>query len=147
MHSLLLLLVENSPLADWARQMKRPAALAQHDYGPMNAPGRKRRCVHSLQSLSRQYGRSYILLVMFLSFQRVISELYRPITAKLRHMILACQFYKLTPKIRGALPPQKKWGPKHAKFRSVPPGAHAPLPATTDATPILALATHRRSNL
>jgi len=35
----------------------------------------------------RSNGRTYKILVMFLSFQRVVSELPRPITAKLRHMI------------------------------------------------------------
>jgi len=35
----------------------------------------------------RSNGRTYKMLVMFLFFQRVISELPRPITAKLRHMI------------------------------------------------------------
>jgi len=35
----------------------------------------------------RSNGRSYKMLVMFLFFQHVISELHRPITAKLRHMI------------------------------------------------------------
>jgi len=38
----------------------------------------------------RSNGRSYKMLVMFLFFQRVISELPRPITAKLRHMIGTC---------------------------------------------------------
>ena len=39
----------------------------------------------------RSNGRSYKMLVMFLFFfQRVISEIPRPITAKLRHMIGTC---------------------------------------------------------
>ena len=56
------------------------------------------------------------MLVMFLFFQRVISELPGPIAAKLRHVDQnLCLFYKLTPKIRGALP-QKNWGPKTCKI-------------------------------
>ena len=38
-------------------------------------------------------GRSYKMLVMFLFFQRVISEFPRPITAKLRHMIGTCVYF------------------------------------------------------
>ena len=38
-------------------------------------------------------GRSYKMFVMFLFFQRVISELPRPITAKLRHMIGTCVYF------------------------------------------------------
>ena len=41
----------------------------------------------------RSNGRSSILLVMFLFFQRVISELPRRITAKLRHMIRTCVYF------------------------------------------------------
>jgi len=40
----------------------------------------------------RSNGRSSILLVMFF-FQRVISELPQPITAKLRHMIRTCVYF------------------------------------------------------
>ena len=47
------------------------------------------------------------MLVCVSFFQRVMSELPRSITAKLRHMIGTCvSFYKLTPKIAGALPPK-----------------------------------------
>jgi len=41
----------------------------------------------------RSNGRSYKMLVMFSFFQRVISELPQPITAKLRHMIAACVYF------------------------------------------------------
>ena len=43
-----------------------------------------------IRSPVRSNGRSYKMLVMFSFFQRVISELPRPITAKLRHMIGTC---------------------------------------------------------
>ena len=51
-----------------------------------------------------------MLVMFFFFFQRLISELPRPITAKLRHSPhdrCLCLFYKLTTKIRGALPPTK----------------------------------------
>jgi len=65
--------------------------------------------------------RPYKMLVMFSFFQRVISELPRPITAKLRHMIAACVYFiNWLQKFGEPSPPQKKnWGPKHAKFRSI----------------------------
>ena len=64
----------------------------------------------------RSNGRSYKMLVMFLFFfQRVISELPRPITAKLRHMIGTCvNFINWLQKFGG--PPQKIWGPKTCKI-------------------------------
>ena len=55
------------------------------------------------------------MLVMFF-FQRLISELPRPIALKLCHMVgIWLNFIIPLPKIRGALP-QKIWGQKHAKF-------------------------------
>jgi len=61
------------------------------------------------------------MLVMFsLFFQRVISELPRSDHRETSpHDRNLCQFYKLTPKIPGALPPKKFGGQKHAKFRSI----------------------------
>ena len=42
----------------------------------------------------RSNGRTYKMLVMFFFFfQRLISELPRPIAAKLRHMIAACVYF------------------------------------------------------
>jgi len=64
-------------------------------------------------------GRSYKMLVMFLFFQRVISELPRPITAKLRHMIGTCVYFINWLQKFGELSPQKIGGQKHAKFRSI----------------------------
>jgi len=56
------------------------------------------------------------MLVMFLFFQRVISELPRPITAKLRHMIGTCVYFINCLHKFGELSPQKNWGPKTCKI-------------------------------
>jgi len=61
------------------------------------------------------YGRSSVLLVMFLLFStrnlRAPSTDHRETSPHDRNL---CQFYKLTPKIRGGLlPPQKKVGAKN----------------------------------
>jgi len=59
------------------------------------------------------------MLVMFSFFS---TRNLRPPSADHRetspHDCSLCLFYKLTPKIRGALPPQKKknWGPKTCKI-------------------------------
>jgi len=50
------------------------------------------------------------MIVMFSFFRRQISEADRRET--LPHDRNRCQFYKLTPKVRGALPP-KKFGAKN----------------------------------
>ena len=88
--------------------------------------------VSQLQHLSLYYiiirppvygsnGRSYKMIVMFLFFStrnlRAPSADHRETSPHDRNM---CLLYKLTPKIRGALPPPKKnGGQKHAKFRSI----------------------------
>ena len=65
----------------------------------------------------RSNGRTYKMLVMFLFFQRVISEIPRPIAVKLCHTIgIWFCFIMQVQKFGGALP-QKIWGQKHAKFR------------------------------
>ena len=65
------------------------------------------------------YGRSSVLPVMFSFFStrnlRAPSANHRETSP---HDRCLCLFYKLTTKIRGALP-QKNWGQKHAKFRSI----------------------------
>jgi len=65
----------------------------------------------------RSNGRTYKMLVMFLFFfQRVISEIPRPITVKLCHMIANWSYFIIQlPKFGGALP-QKIWGPKTCKI-------------------------------
>ena len=64
----------------------------------------------------RSNGRSYKMLVMFLFFRRQISELPRPITAKLCHMIGTCvNFINWLQKL-GELSPLKNWGPKTCKI-------------------------------
>ena len=54
----------------------------------------------------------------FFFFQRVISELPRPITAKLRHMIGTCVYFINWLQKFGelSLPPKKKLGPKTCKI-------------------------------
>ena len=53
---------------------------------------------------------------LYLFFQRVISELRRSITAKLRHMIGTCvNFINWLQKFRGRSP-KKIWGPKTCKI-------------------------------
>jgi len=52
----------------------------------------------------------------FFFFQRVISELPRPITAKLRHMIGTCVYFINWLQKFGELSPQKNWGPKTCKI-------------------------------
>ena len=70
---------------------------------------------HFVRPPVRSNGRSYKMLVMFLFFQRVISELPRSITAKLRHMI-GTWLQKFG---GGGHSPKKIGGQKHAKFRSI----------------------------
>jgi len=53
------------------------------------------------------------MLVMFLFFQRVISEFHRPITAKLRHMIRTYVYFINSLQKFGELPPPKKNGAKN----------------------------------
>ena len=64
-------------------------------------------------------GRPYVLPVMFSFFQRVISELPRPITAKLHHTIRTCVYFINWLQKFGDLSPPKNWGQKPAKFRSI----------------------------
>ena len=68
----------------------------------------------------RSNGRTYKMLVMFSFFStrnlRATSADHRE---TLPHDRNRCQFYKLTPKIRGALPPLKNWGPKTCKISFV----------------------------
>jgi len=64
----------------------------------------------------RSNGRSYKMLVMFSFFQRVISELPRPITAKLRHMIADCVYFINWLQKFGEPSPQKNWEPKTCKI-------------------------------
>ena len=69
-------------------------------------------------------GRTYKMLVMFLSFFFSPRVLRFPSTDRpetLPHDQNLAVFYKPTPKIKGALPPppQKIGGQKHAKFRSI----------------------------
>ena len=64
----------------------------------------------------RSNGRSYKMLVMVLFFSP--PNLRAPSADRretLPHDRNLCQFYKLTPKIRGA-PPLKNWGPKTCKI-------------------------------
>ena len=61
--------------------------------------------------------RSYKMLVMFLFFQRVISEIPLPITVKLCHMIGNWSYFIIQLQKFGGSPPQKKnWGPKTCKI-------------------------------
>jgi len=69
----------------------------------------------------RSNGRSYKMLVMFLSFffsPRVlrVPSTDRPETLPPDRNL--AEFYNASPKIRGHSPP-KNWGQKHAKFRSI----------------------------
>ena len=58
--------------------------------------------------------------MFLLFFQRVISELPQPITAKPRHMIGTCvNFINRLQKFEERSPHQKNGGQKHAKFRSI----------------------------
>jgi len=66
----------------------------------------------------RSNGRSSVLPVMFF-FQRQISELPRPIAAKLCHTIGIWFNFIMQVQKFGGLSPQKIWGQKHAKFRSI----------------------------
>jgi len=62
-------------------------------------------------------GRSYKMLVMFLFFQRVISELTRPITVKRCHMIGNWSYFIIQlPKFGGGGSPPKNLGPKTCKI-------------------------------
>ena len=72
--------------------------------------------------LGRPYGVTGGLIKCswcFFFFQRVISELPRPITAKLRHMIRTCVYFINWLQKFGELAPQKIGGQKHAKFRPI----------------------------
>jgi len=51
--------------------------------------------------------------MFFLFFQRLISDLPRPITAKLRHMIAACVYFINWLQKFGGLSPLKKLGAKN----------------------------------
>ena len=69
--------------------------------------------------LGRAYGVTGGLIKCswcFLFFQRVISELPRPITAKLRHMIAACVYFINWLQKFGEPSPKKTWGPKTCKI-------------------------------
>ena len=62
----------------------------------------------------RSNGRTYKMLVMFFLFsQRLISELPRSITAKLRHMITACVYFINWLQKFGEPSPQQNWGAKN----------------------------------
>jgi len=64
----------------------------------------------------RSNGRSYKMLVMFFfptRYLRAPSADHRETSPHDRSL---CLFYKLTPKIRGALPSPKKWGPETCKI-------------------------------
>jgi len=67
----------------------------------------------------RSNGRTYKMLVMFLFFQRVISEILRPITVKLCNMIGNWSYFIIQVPKFGGLSPKKICGQKHAKFRSI----------------------------
>jgi len=56
----------------------------------------------------------------FFFFQRVISEISRPITLKLCHMVGNWSYFIIQlPKFGGSHPQKKFGGQKHAKFRSI----------------------------
>ena len=56
------------------------------------------------------------MLVMFLFFQRVISEIPLPITVKLCHMIGNWSYFITQLPKFGGLSPKKFWGPKTCKI-------------------------------
>jgi len=66
----------------------------------------------------RSNGRTYKMLVMFLFFQSVglISEIPRPITVKLCHMIGNCSYFLIQLPKFGGLSPRKFLGPKTCKI-------------------------------
>jgi len=73
--------------------------------------------------LGRPYGVTGGLIkcswCFFLFFQRQISELPQPIAVKLCHVIGTCVSFIMQVQKFGGLSPQKIWGQKHAKFRSI----------------------------
>ena len=64
-------------------------------------------------------GRAYILPQMFFFSPRFLRDPSTDRPETLPHGRNLAEFYTLTPKIPGALPPKKIWGQKHAKFRSI----------------------------
>ena len=58
-----------------------------------------------------------VLMLMFLYFQREISELCRPIALKLCHMIGS--IFSFIIQVQQFAPPRKNWGPKRAEFGAI----------------------------
>jgi len=92
-----------------------PSASAQHASASHTPTHRQR----SLLGRPEQPFRTGLCFTADVFYRHAFSEIPRPIALKLCHMVGNCMSFINWLQKFGGLSPQKIWGQKHAKFRSI----------------------------